>query len=377
LLLYLTGTYPNWSETFIAQELRLLREADVALQLVAVRRGLGEVPAGVPEPLYLTEKSIGEKTVAGWKIPVPMPGLLRREVSLHRHAAAVERLSTIIDELRPDHLYAAFADLPGLLIANAAKSHELPYTVSIHAADALMPKFDDDYIYGDATAVFVCNRRVRDMFLQRCAKFASKTHLLHHGVDLERWLPRDAAFEANSPLQLLFIGRLVEKKGLDRAIKITVELNRCGLEAQLTIVGDGPARDGMSALVPPDLETHFVWAGVRTPQAVAVYMAHADLLLVLSRELADGNMEGLPNVVLEAMACGLPIVASATGSIAEILSAETGLVIDADDVDAASTAIAGMLADPQAVTARCKSARAKIEQAFDAKALIQKRIALL
>ena len=103
-------------------------------------------------------------------------------------------------------------------------------------------------------------------------------------------------------------------------------------------------------------------------------MATADLLLVPSRRLADGDTEGIPNVILEAMASGLPVVASNVGSITEVVRKDTGYVIDPDDVDTAINCLTEMIANRAAVDCKRHAARQLIETRFDAGRLIQLKV---
>ena len=369
MILYITGTFPNWSETFIAQELRLLAATGVPLLHVAIRRGQGSTPDGVPEPVYLTNDRPGTDSSRGLSLPIPKS--MRRKMTLRRHSAAVLRLTELVDEHRPTLLFAAFADLPGILTAHVARTCSTRYAISIHARDALVPKFDDQFLYGGAESVFVCNQRVHDAFVHRCPDYGSKTHLVHHGLELERWPMTDKTFNPDPVVNLLFVGRLIEKKGVDRAITLIGALHKANVAARLTIIGDGPERDASQAMVPAKLHDAIEWCGVRTPSEVATYMATADLLLVPSRRLADGDTEGIPNVILEAMASGLPVLASNVGSITEVVREDTGYVIDPDDIDAVIACLAEMISDRAAVDCKRHAARQLIESRFDAGRLIQ------
>ena len=372
MILYLTGTFPAWSETFIAQELRLLAAAGVPLLHVAIHRGQGNPPDGVPEPVYLTNDRPGTDSSHGLSLLIPK--IVRRKMTLRRHSAAVQRLTELVDEHRPTLLYAAFADLPGVLTAHVAHTCAIRYAISVHARDALVPKFDDQFLYGAAESVFVCNQRVHDAFVHRCPDYLSKTHLVHHGLDLERWPMTDTTFNPHPLVNLLFVGRLIEKKGVDRAITLIGALHKADVAARLKIIGDGPERDACQAMVPAELHDAVEWYGVRTPTEVAAHMATADLLLVPSRRLADGDTEGIPNVILEAMASGLPVVASNVGSITEVVRKDTGYVIDPDDVDTAINCLVEMIANRAAVDCKRHAARQLIETRFDAGRLIQLKV---
>ena len=87
--------------------------------------------------------------------------------------------------------------------------------------------------------------------------------------------------------------------------------------------------------------------------------------------LADGDTEGIPNVILEAMASGLPVLASNVGSITEVVREDTGYVIDPDDIDAVIACLAEMISDRAAVDCKRHAARQLIESRFDAGRLIQ------
>lgn len=371
---YLTGTFPSWSETFVEQEIRLLREAGVPIVPVAIRPGGKPIDFDIPAPHYLGEVPSEMGSAASSYF---VRGAVRRIGSLFRHGNELASLRLFLRSRGIRHVHAAFVDLPGLLAAAAAERDGLTYSLSVHAQDAVSAKFDDAFIFENAKFVSACNRRVLRLLQDRYPPVAPKLHLIHHGLDLELFRRRRPAWQPGEPLRFLFVGRLVKKKQPVQALHLVRQLNRQKLPAELAIVGEGPERAEMERLVADDaLAGNIRWLGVLARPDVADAMAQADFLLLPSREVPAQDMEGIPNVIVEAMAVGLPVLTSLTGSIDEVINEQTGWAIDPQNLDQFTDLVRQLCANPAAVQARVVAARRLVEEQFDAQCCIKKTAAL-
>ena len=218
-ILYLTGSYPEWSETFIVQELRLLHKSGLLLFPVAITHGTGSVPVDLPPFKYLCRKT-EKPRISGHSGTIfreypsffhkPwLRGTWRRRASLVRHVGELKRLIGCAKQHNIQHLHAAFGALPGLLVSAAARWLNLSYSISVHAADVMTSKIDDAFLFDQAQFVFTCNHRVHDALLERCPLLKGRVHLAHHGLILDEWPLAKQEFQPDGPLRLLFVHNLV------------------------------------------------------------------------------------------------------------------------------------------------------------------------
>lgn len=368
-LAYITGTWPAWSETFIQREVRLYCEAGVPVELIACRRGPAPAPIGCPEPYHLDDTPADSQAGSPPRA-LPLPGVVRRLASLRKHADSLQRLIEWCRLKQVQHLHGAFLDLPGLLTAAAARELGVPYSLSFHADDALQAKYDMGYLADEAEVLLGCNRRVCESLAERHPSIASRFHLIPHGLLLAEWPHRVELWQPSSPLQLLFVGRLVEKKQPGLALRVLRELQD-RQPAELTMIGDGPLHERLVG------EAEVTLLGHQPPERVRAAMQQADLLLVTSRDLPGGRQEGLPNVVLEAMATGLPVIAAPAGSLDELLSDQTGFPVSNHRPATLAEAICAACSDPAATRQRLTRARHAVENRYAASRLIEERLRLL
>ncbi len=369
---YVTARFPRWSETFIQREVQLLVERGVPVVVFSLFPSNVPLAAGLPKPIVLSpphELETGDDDPLP-AIPSPrLPRLMHRYASLLKHARLLLRLRAELRERNIGHVHGAFADLPGLLAAAAARQEGLPYSISMHAADALDRKYDDRFLFANAAFITICNRRVHEIFIRDCPQFAARTHLIPHGIPLAEWPMRREPWKAHAPLRLLFVGRLVPRKRPAFAMAVRDRLQANGIPAELTVIGDGPlasqllGREGVNLL------------GVLPPAQVREAMHTADLLLICSREERDRDMEGLPNIILEAMASGLPVAGTVTGSIGELLDDTTGHTCQAT-VDSCFDTMSSLLQDPIMVRKRLLQARERVTRDYDAQVHVERHIEL-
>jgi colanic acid/amylovoran biosynthesis glycosyltransferase len=191
--------------------------------------------------------------------------------------------------------------------------------------------------------------------------------VLHHlGIDLTRFTPVNRGACAR-PLRALAIGRFVEKKGFAHLLRA---LAACDPSTTLRLVGDGPLRPELERLRDElGLRERVVFPGWRTIDGITAELGDADVLVAPSVTAADGDMEGLPLVVIEAMATGLPVIGSAHSGIPEVvLDGETGIVTPERD-NAALAAALDRMRDADSRKKMGAAARARVEHAFDGRLL--------
>lgn len=153
------------------------------------------------------------------------------------------------------------------------------------------------------------------------------------GTDLAAFTPGSIPMESR-PARVLFVGRFVEKKGIDFLLKAFQLVQRKVPEAQLRLVGDGDLEEALCRKA-KDLQLNARFVGRLTPTQVADEMHEARVLCSPSIRAANGNSEGLPTVIMEAQACGLPVVTSARGGVTEgIIDKVTGRAFAEGDVNA-------------------------------------------
>jgi len=178
---------------------------------------------------------------------------------------------------------------------------------------------------------------------------AEKIVTIHRGVDADEFHYVDRSGRAGRPVEILMIGRLVEKKGHRYAVAALAALPKGAPPWRLTIIGDGPSKGAVRRrLRRAGLLARARMLDVMPPAQVRREMAAADIMLHPAVTTPDGDREGIPNVLMEAQATGLAVIATRHGGIPElVLDGETGLLTPERDTAALAAAIGRLLADAE------------------------------
>jgi glycosyltransferase involved in cell wall biosynthesis len=294
---------------------------------------------------------------------------------LGRDRALAERMRAF----SPALVHAHFAP-DGLLALGLAERLQIPLVTTLHGYDVNRTR---RRLVGSGRLTWMryglFGRRLRergqlflavsDAILTRALEAgfpADRTVVHHNGVDLDRFRPGESLRE---PGLILHVGRLVEKKGTALLLRALAELRGKWIEARLVVIGEGPLRPRLEAqAMALGLGRAVTFLGARPAADVAAWMARAWLLAVPSVTAGDGDAEGLPTVIPEAAAAGLPAIGSDHSGIPEaIVDGQTGLVVPEGDAAALAAAIGRLLAEPRLRDAMAKAARTLAEGKFDAK----------
>lgn len=201
----------------------------------------------------------------------------------------------------------------------------------------------------------------------------------HMGVDCGRLPFRARTAPAGGPVRLLSVARLVEKKGLDCAIRAVAAATALGQRLDYRIVGDGPLRAALGALI-ADLGVDDVVSlvGPLARDGVRREMDAAHVLVAPSVTAADGDMEGIPVAIMEAMALGLPVVSTRHSGIPELVRhGHSGILVAERDVDGLTRAIIELAANPDTWPLLAAAARDRVERDFSLERLNDRLLSLL
>lgn len=191
---------------------------------------------------------------------------------------------------------------------------------------------------------------------------------VHHlGVDLERFPFRPRTSASGRPFTVLTIARLVEKKGVAYGLRAVAQLLRSDAAIRYVVVGDGPLRTSLETLARElGIAEHVVFAGWKTQDQIIALLQNADALLFPSVTGANGDQEGSPVVLKEAMATGLPIVATRHAGVDEIIDhSVSGFLASERDVGGLAEGLGALRNDPARCARVGAAAHARAAAAFD------------
>lgn len=337
--------WPRVSETFAANELLALRRAGMLAGTFATK--LGDPSLLQPQCEELADVQIlptGDAFVQG----TALAARLRTA-----HVSAV-------------HGY--FAHHPAAVAQVAASLLGVPFGFSVHALDAR--KVDPTELQERAKAaacVIACNGDVAESL----HRFGVQPTLTPHGVDLVRFRPREYSSDSRTssatnapPPELLAIGRLIDKKGFLVLVRAMALMQT---PWRLRIVGDGPNRVQLATEIAHlGLADRVELHGRVTHEELPGLLASATAVVVPSVIDAEGDRDGLPNVVLEAMASGRPVVASDVAAISTAVEhGRTGVLVPPGNSKALATALDLVALDPSARRRFAIAGRALVERNFD------------
>ncbi len=206
---------------------------------------------------------------------------------------------------------------------------------------------------------------------------SGKVHVIHSAIPLERFKPASVVPGREVP-QLLSIGRLVEKKGFRHLIEACRMLHERDLRIRLEIIGDGPLRDTLTRqIAAANLEE---WVQLRGPLAqeqVIRSLAATDLFALPCVVARDGDRDGIPNVLMEAMACQRPVIATPVSGVPElVIHGETGWLVAPEDPRALADGIEKMLSEPALCAKLAAAGRAKVEADFNIERTVERLVGL-
>ncbi len=201
--------------------------------------------------------------------------------------------------------------------------------------------------------------------------------VVHHmGIDLARFEYSERKLDPSKPIRILTVGRLVEKKGHEYALKAIAKLIGNGQNIEYIIAGDGPLRKCLESLASRlKIRDNVEFRGPVAQDEVVELYGRADLFLLASVTAADGDKEGIPVVLMEALAVGLPALATDHSGISEIVIAgQTGLLVPERDVDALAEKLRYLLGNPDIGLRMAGRGREYVEKEYDIETLNRKLV---
>ncbi len=391
---YVMKRYPRLSETFILNEIAIMEGLGVRLMLFSLLQP--EPPPHHPmvkdirAPLHHLSPQVFAKIASlarahgACLVRAPLRYLQalvravgssaqsRRPLGVWKQFV---RAGFVADRCRRDGvtlIHAHFANAPGAVASFASIMSGIPFSFTAHAKDLYL------------TPQRVVGRRVREAaFVATCTGYNvaylkgitpprehGKICLVYHGIDLKRFVPRDKVrIKTDGTPLILSVGRLVPKKGFGDLIAACDLLQKGGIRFRCAIVGEGPLRSALEAdIARRGLVNLVMLKGAMTHADLAAFYQEADVFALAPCIVADGDRDGIPNVIVEAMASGVPVVSTMVSGIPElVLDDVTGLLVPSESPRDLAEALRRLLGNPQTGARLASNARMRLEKDFSAR----------
>ncbi len=370
-ILYVLGAWPRWSETFLRQDLSLLQKQGLPIHAVALFPGDCSPEEDWPDVKVLTPSAPPRASQArdfAW-----LPRHLHATCSLWRHRRLLKAILRECREHHIGHIHAEFADLAALLAQEAALRLGCAYSVGVHAVDVHRCKYPPEALFGNASFVLACNSAAATAVKSLCPDAAPRVCLLPHGL-----IPADWECGPHVPperITVLFAGRLVPKKGVSLLLDAMDHLIHARRQdAALVITGQGPLEEELRTHAERlGIAEHVRWTGRLSREELREEMRKATCLCVPSIVTDDGDRDGLPNVIPEAMAVGLPVIGTQAGALGDLLTLETGWPVPDPQPELLSDTILDIASQTAECQRRALNARNQVLFRFNAEKLAVQR----
>jgi colanic acid/amylovoran biosynthesis glycosyltransferase len=381
---YVVSRFPVATETFLLREFdRVDRHPGVELELFSLFRGergsvhrrgerwTARVHRGRPAEALRGLAWWGVRRPARLLSTVALvardhavrPTVLVRALVTVAIAAANARM---IAGLRVQHVHACWATYPALAAWVCWRLTGVPYSFTGHAHDLFVHQLGLERKLRDACFAIAISEHNR-AFLSAFGGAGDHIQLVHYGVDLSTYRSRPRGPRPSGEVRALCVASFHEFKGHRVLIEALAlggpQVDRVTVE----LVGEGPLRAEIEDLARRRGVLHRLqFSGRLSEQQVAERLDAADLAVLPSIVARNGDTEGIPNALIEALASGVPVVSTRVSGIPELVrDGETGLLADPEDVEGLRRAIERTLADPGAAEARAVAGRRLVEREFD------------
>ena len=387
---YVVKVYPRFSETFVVTEILSREAAGEDLTIFALRpttdaRFHPELAAVRAPVVHLGKPT---KLTDGWAglaaAQEQLPDFAERFASILPFLARIDAtdalqgidLAIAVHRRGIGHLHAHFASVAARVAYVASVLADVTFSVTTHAKDIFHADVDADLlgeVLGAASTVVAISRYNQGYLEDRYPEIADRVRLVRNGIDVDKFGYR-APSPVGATLRVAAVGRLVEKKGFDVLIDATALARDRGIPLEVRVAGDGELREDLEAqITAAGLEDTVSLLGPRGQDEIRDLLRWADVLVAPCVVGRDGNADGLPTVLLEAMAMGVPCVSTSVTGIPEAIhpaspqGPATGLLLPPGDAEAVATSLQD-LARPDFPRAEIsRAARQLVETEFDSR----------
>ena len=394
-LAYILKGYPRISETFISNEILLLERLGFTMHLFPMRQpreafthaSVKEIKAEVSYlPTELAD-NFRELLVPNILLAKKHPQLFLKTLQLAASGKPTNKLATLkhllqagfmsyyhlTDDSNIGHLHGHFAHSPTSVTRFASSLSGLPYSFTAHAKDIYTSKKEKlRKRIEEAEFVVTCTRHNKEYLEDVKKESNTPIHCIYHGIDLNLFTGPTQGNQRSSTHSIFTVARLTTKKGLPTIYRALALLKEKGIAFNHTLIGDGDDRDQIVALIEElRLGDCCTWLGTQTHEQVLKHFKSSDLF-VLGCEIApNGDRDGIPNVLVESLAMGIPALATHISAIPEILVNEkTGLTVPPREPQLMAVAMERLLTDMTLRDRLIRAGKAHVTDRFDNRKLI-------
>lgn len=382
--------YPRLSETFIAQEIHLLEQRGFDITILAMRKPrenmrqpiVAKVRAPVvyiPEYIHL---SLGRMILACLKVASSRP---RRFFKLLFSASVRSISATDKEEIKrflqatwclancdftsgEFHLHSHFVHSPTTLTRYLHHLTDIPYSISAHAKDIYTIETEELTEKVNGARFLTTCTSFNAGYIKERVKDPEKVRLAYHGIDTEYFKPVPGpCLSPVSPLSICTISRLVEKKGYDVMLKALGLVKQAGVDFQFDIFGTGEMRDELDLLAESlDIDKNIVFHGALPQNVIRERLLKKGLFLCGAKISKNGDRDGIPNSLAEAMSMELAAVATKVSGIPELIEdGRSGLLVEPNNPQQMAEAVLKLARNPDWTDKLAKAGRERVKLVFN------------
>jgi len=387
IITYIIGEFPSHTETFILKEMLFINKS-FPLYIIVLKKGKLILNRSIYKELedrliYISPllfiKSIGNHFIYTFKNKYLLQeckdiliNILKGNIIICLRKVKLLLISlSILKEIKQkaiSHIHSHFANFPTDVAMLVSRLSGIPFSFTAHANDIYVKPYNLAQKINEAKFVTTCTF-YNKKWLDNIAFDKDKIHLLYHGVDLDYWQHNSSLNKELKQKQVLFVGRLVKKKGVIYLLKAIEQLIKEKYEIHLIIAGRGKEEQKLKKFCKlHGLSTDVTFLGWKNSEQIKKLFTYSDVLVLPSNIASDGDRDGIPNIILEAMASGLPVISTPVSGITEVIQHNhNGLLVPERNVKQLANSILGIINNQSLRNTICYNGLYTILEKFDSR----------